>query len=202
MNLVVVSGSHRSPSNSSKVARYLAARALETWKDEVSLLDLGSAPLPLWDEGVWNDDPLWRDAWGPAAAALAACDALVLVTPEWGGMATPALKNFLLLCDAKLVGHKPALLVAVSGGQGGAYPIAELRMSATKNNRLCFVPEHVIVRAADRVLTDFERPADPHDGRVRAHLAYGLGILRAYGAALRQVRASGAVDHAQFPHGM
>jgi hypothetical protein len=39
------------------------------------------------------------------------------------------------------------LIIAVSGGAGGgAYPVAELRMSSYKNSRICYLPEHLIVR--------------------------------------------------------
>jgi len=45
------------------------------------------------------------------------------------------------------LGHKPALIVAVSSGDGGAYPVSELRMSSYKNNRLCYIPEQVALKS-------------------------------------------------------
>jgi predicted transcriptional regulator len=36
----------------------------------------------------------------------------------------------------------------------------------------------------------------------RKRLRYALKVLEAYGHALKQVRASGAIDHKTFPSGM
>ncbi len=44
------------------------------------------------------------------------------------------------------------MIVAVSSSSGGAYPIVELRASSDKNTRLCFIPDHVIVRSVGRML--------------------------------------------------
>jgi len=201
MRIAIVCGSHRPSSESARVGAHLADVLRGRWDDAVTLRDLGAAPLPLWDEGVWRGDDRWREALAPVLAELEAADALVLVTPEWGGMATPAIKNFLLFCPASAVGHKPALAVAVSHSRGGAPPIAELRMSASKNNRLCFIPEHLIVRDVAELFAGPEA-ATEDDAYMRGRAVYALGLLREYGRALRGVRASGAVDHAAFPHGM
>jgi hypothetical protein len=118
-------------------------------------------------------------------------------------MATSGIKNFLHLCRHDTVGHKPALLVSVSAGINGAYPIAELRMTGGKNNRLCFIPEHVIVRNVGSVLNG-PQPADDnrHDASIRERLDYALQVLIRYGHALATVRTSGVIDHRRFPNGM
>ena len=68
-----------------------------------------------------------------------------MISPEWAGMAPAHLKNFLLMCDGGELAHKPAQLIGVSSGMGGAYPIAELRMSGYKNNFLMWLPDHMRV---------------------------------------------------------
>ena len=73
------------------------------------------------------------------------------MTPEWNGMATPAIKNFFLYFSSSVLFHKPALIVTVSAGHGGAYPVIELRSSGYKNTKLCYIPEHVIIREAANV---------------------------------------------------
>ena len=98
--------------------------------------------------------------WDPVSAELKAADALVVVSPEWGGMATPGVKNFLLNCTADEIGHKPALIVTVSASRGGSYPVAELRMSGYKNNRVAWLPEHVIVQHAGSNLNAPDGAAD------------------------------------------
>lgn len=185
-----------------KVARFIAdALAEEVPSAGSFVLGLGGNPLPLWDEAEGGvPDALW----GPVAQELRAADALVVVCPEWGGMATPGVKNFLLNCSADDVGHKPGLIVTVSAGRGGTYPVAELRMSGTKNNRLAWVPEQVIVQHAASVLNPAAagEPLPKEDMLIRARLRYALRVLAEYGVALRAVRASGVVDHANFRSGM
>lgn len=202
MRFFILSGSHRPESQSMKTARFIA----ETLAEEVPgagsfVLGLGGNPLPLWEEEAGGvPDALWE----PVAQELRAADALVVVCPEWGGMATPGVKNFLLTCTADDVGHKPGLIVTVSAGRGGTYPVAELRMSGTKNNRLAWIPEQVIVQHAASVLNAQAEgePLTKEDTLIRARLRYALRVLAEYGAALRAVRASGVVDHATYRNGM
>ena len=40
------------------------------------------------------------------------------------------------------------------------------------------------------------------DAYIRERIDYALGVLQAYGHALRQVRESGAVDYRRYPYGM
>ena len=98
----------------------------------------------------------------------------------------------------------PGLIVAVSASRGGSYPVAELRMSGTKNNRLCWIPEHVIIQHAEQNLNTPDGSPDigKEDAMQRKRLRYALRLLAEYGQALKLVRASGAVDHKTFPSGM
>ena len=155
----------------------------------------------MWDEGVWDNTAAWQEAFGHIAARLTASDALVAVSPEWSGMAPPGIKNFFLLGTSDMVGHKPCLLTGVSASRGGAYPVAELRMSSYKNNHICHIPEHVIVRNVESVLNG-EEPGDEGDAYIRERIDYALGVLRAYAEALGPLRASGVIDHERFPFGM
>ncbi|WP_415909885.1 NADPH-dependent FMN reductase [Oleiharenicola sp. Vm1] len=202
MKFFVLSGSHRAESQSLKVANYVqAALPQEVAGAEVFLYSLSGNPLPLWDEATGGaPDALWD----PISRELQAADALVVVTPEWNGMVTPGVKNFLLNCTAGEIGHKPGLIVTVSAGRGGSYPVAELRMSGTKNNRLAWIPEHVIVQHVEGNLNapDGAEGIAKEDATIRTRLRYALRVLGAYGAALRGVRASGAIDHQRFRSGM
>ncbi len=202
MKFAVVVGSHRVSSQSAKVARFVERTILQKCAgSSVYVLELGGNSLPFWDEGQWDDeDPRWKAIWAPIAGELRAADALVVVSPEWGGMAPAALKNFFLLAGSVEIGHKPALIVGVSSSRGGAYPIAELRSSSYKNNHICYIPEHVIVRDAKKVLNG--DPASEDDAYIRERIGYAIGVLEAYGRALAEVRASGAVNYAKYPYGM
>lgn len=201
MKFFILAGSHRREAQSLKVARFIEGVVTGEMKIGAHVFALAGNPLPLWDESSGGAPD---ELWDPISAQLRAADALVVVTPEWSGMATPGVKNFLLNCTAAEVGHKPGLIVAVSASRGGSYPVAELRMSGTKNNRLCWIPEHVLVHHVEANLNAgvAEATAAREDAAIRARLRYALRLLGEYARALAGVRASGAVDHERFRSGM
>lgn len=200
MKYTILSGSSRAASQSGRVARYIQSE-LEASGQETYLCDLAGNPLPLWDESIWSDGEVWERLWKPIKAELQSSDAFVFVVPEWGGMAPPAVKNFFQLCTAAELGHKPGLLVGISSSRNGVYPIAELRLSSFKNNRLCYIPEHLIVRDVEKMFHP-GTPQSEDDAYIRLRLSYCLRLLDQYAGALRQVRRSGAIDHRAFPNGM
>ncbi len=201
MKISIIAGSHRHEAESARVARYVEAVLRNSGVSETYLFSLADNPLPLWDEGVWNDDPKWQRLWSPIEAELAGSDGFVVVSPEWSGMAPAGLKNFFLLCGNDVLAHKPGLIVTVSAALGGTYPVAELRMSSYKNTRLCYIPDHVIVRNVGRMLHG-DQPGDKHDEALRARIDYSVRILLAYAQALRSVREVGVIDLNTFPYGM
>jgi NAD(P)H-dependent FMN reductase len=206
MKIGIISGSHRDESQSEKIGRYIERQLqAEGIADSVFHFSLAGNPLPLWDEGVWEKDQRWEDAIGELRRELDSCDGFVVITPEWHGMVPAGLKNFLLLWPGTgVLAHKPALIVAVSGGAGGgAYPVAELRMSSYKNSRLCYLPEHLIVRNAGRVFNDDPADNDPqsHD-YLHGRLIYDLELLAEYARALSQVRSSGKATLEHYSNGM
>lgn len=204
MHFTLISGSHRENSNSHKVASFIHATLLEeSIATSADILSLAGNPLPMWDEGLWRGDEKWKHALGPVREKLRAADALVVVAPEWHGQIPPGLKNLFMLVDGKDVGHKPCLIVTVSAGISGAYPVSELRGYAYKNNRICFIPEQIIVRGADRVLNPEPADNDPDtDAMYRRRIPWALNILRAYGEALKAVRESGVIQTDEFHNGM
>lgn len=204
MKISIISGSHRSDSQSSKVARFIQ-KTLEENKlsDETWLFHLANNPLPLWDERVWEGHPEWKEFLDPVHRHLAESDGFVVVSPEWHGQVPAGLKNFFLLCGQDQVGHKPALITTVSSADGGAYPVAELRMSSYKNNRICYIPEQIIVRNVEKVLNDDPAQNNPDaDAYFRDRITFALKILIEYAVALRQVRASGVIETTAYKNGM
>ena len=117
-------------------------------------------------------------------------------------MVPSGLKNFFLMWGKGELAHKPALIVAVSAGDGGAYPVAELRMSSYKNNRLCYIPEQLIVRHVESVLNDTGDNNPEADTYFRDRSLFALRLLREYALALRAVRDSGLTVDARFKNGM
>jgi len=187
MKLVIISGSQRQHSESAKVARYIASAG--TQYKTVRHIELCKYQLPFWDG---NDESKSAPgcAWPLISEELTTADALVLITPEWDGMVTPILKNFLLMCEANDTAHKPALLVSVVSGISGAYPIAELRMNALKNNKIVAIPDHLIIRNVTEILNQ-ENDNDivsERDSNIRNRIGYSLHTLHQYSQALGQVR--------------
>ncbi len=186
-----------------KVAKVVESILLNGICQDVDIISLANNPLPLWDSGIWDGDEKWTTLLAPYQEKLANSDAFVIVSPEWHGQVPSGLKNFFLLFSKNELGHKPAMIVTVSSGDGGSYPVAELRMSSYKNNRLCYIPEHVIVRHVEQILNGANADNDEKsDSFYRERLNWTLNILAEYATALSQVRASGVTQTDKFNNGM
>lgn len=203
MKISIISGSHRSPSQSMKVAKVIESILLSGICQKVDIISLANNPIPLWDSGVWDGEQKWQKLLTPYREQLASSDGFVVISPEWHGQVPAGLKNFFLLFSKNELGHKPALIVTVSSGDGGSYPVAELRMSSYKNNRLCYIPEQVIIRHVEQVLNDSASDNNREsDSFYRERLVWSLEILAEYATALNQVRASGVTQTNKFNNGM
>ncbi|ELV8625301.1 NAD(P)H-dependent oxidoreductase [Vibrio cidicii] len=197
MNITIVSGSQRANSQSANVAHYLQTLA-QKYFNQVNVLDLHQLNLPFWNEGVWQGSEEWQ-VWSPIAQMLMQSDAFIFITPEWHGMATPALKNFLMLATDDELAHKPALLVSVSASVNGVYPISELRMTGNKNNHVCFLPDHLIFRQCDTLFSQEHRCADE---QLHARSEYTISLLAAYANALAPVHRDMVQAGKTFRYGM
>lgn len=203
MKFSIINGSHRTNSQSGKVAAFLEKLLTDkALADEIYRFDLTANPLPLWDEGIWEGDPEWQNLLEPISRELDSSDAFIVISPEWHGMAPSGLKNFFLMWGKGELAHKPALIVTVSSGIGGTYPVAELRMSSYKNNRICYIPEHLIIRNVEQVLNDDGDNDEEADTYFRSRAEFCLRILREYGLALKQVRDTGLTFDPAFKNGM
>ncbi|TGK82816.1 NADPH-dependent oxidoreductase [Leptospira bourretii] len=200
MKICLVAGSHRKNSQSLKVGKFLA-KTLETKGIETVLFDLGGNPLPLWEPAMWEKESEIKKFWLEYSNGFGTADAFVFLSPEYAGMASPALKNFFLYLSSGDLSHKPGLIITVSSGMGGSYPNAELRMSSYKNTRIVYLPDHAIVRHVESVLNS-ETPEGKDDEYIRARLNYVLSVLVEYAKALSQVRQSGVIDLKTYPFGL
>jgi azobenzene reductase len=192
MKTLIVSASQRAESQSSRITGLLNSRYFNGTAD---VLDLADKPLPEWD-GTGAD----RDDVVAVKARVAAADALVLVIPEWHGMAPSAIKNFFLWCGATELAHKPALLAAVSGSTGGAYVINEMRTSSYKNSRLLYLPEHLLYRDASNLWTATEPTKS--DIYLAERTEYAVELLAAYAEVLVPVRKLALEKVGRFSNGM
>jgi len=202
MKIGIISGSHRNPSQSEKVARYMQQQLTDSDVDSW-LFTLADNPLPLWDQSIWDNDAEWNKLLDPLKKELSECDGFIVIAPEWHGQVPAGLKNFFLMFSRFELGHKPAMIVAVSSGDGGAYPIAELRMSSYKNNRICYIPEHIIFRNVEKILNENLADNDElADGYFRERIDWTLGILQGYSKALKTMRETTEIFHDKFGNGM
>lgn len=202
MNITIVAGSNRANSGSRKVADYVF-HCLEEQKQTTVLWDMHEEALPLWTEDLWNKDSDQTKNWQPYKEQLQKTDALVLIAPEWNGTTAPSLQNFIMHLNRPEVGHKPVLLVGVSAGIGGTYPIAELKAYANKNNRMVFIPDHVIVRGVGNILNDTNLDeSDERDYEAKLRLQASLGELMVYATHLEKVRAELQFDYKTFKNGL
>jgi azobenzene reductase len=198
--IALISGSHRLKGASARVALELQRLAAEHIADcTTELIPIDT--LPFWDEGLWGERaaaPQW-DGWHSIAQRMRDADALIVIAPEYAGMVPPRLANFLLLCSGAEVGHKPALAVGVSATRGGSYPISQLRANSSKNNHMCWIPDHLIIR-------DVREHDGPDSlsgaGYTAQYAVYCLKLLNAYASALKAVRSAEFIDHGRFPYGM
>ncbi len=199
MKISIISSSHRSNSQSKKISTFLQNNLLNlNSKLDTFFLDLAEAALPLWSSEKKNGKGTWGKNWNSISDNLNESDGFILVVPEYGGMATPTAKNIFLLCSNGEFSHKPGLIVSVSSGNGGAYPIAELRMSSYKNTHIMWIPENIIIRNVEEFNPGSHGKNIPEwlDKRIE----YVLKLLLAYASNMMPLRK--IVNRKDFGNGM
>ena len=199
MKISIISASHRMNSQSKKISSILLNNLsnLESQLDTF-LLDLAEAALPMWSPEKKDGKGIWGDTWNSISSNLNNSDGFILVVPEYGGMATPAAKNIFLLSGNSEFAHKPGLIVSISSGNGGAYPIAELRSSSYKNSHIMWIPENIIIRNVEEFNPGNHGKNIPEwmDSRID----YVLKLLLTYASNMKPIRE--IVNRKDFGNGM
>lgn len=187
--IAIISGSMRQEGESTRIAHVLENKLNNNGHDAFVV---EAKDLPAWDEGMWGAEGLnskWGEIWGPLSQNLKDVDGFILLAPEYNGTAPAALKNFLHCLSVNEAAHKPALLIGVSGSINGAYPIAELRATASKNNKLIFMPDHLVIRNAAEVLKDDIKPEfEETNTYINERVDYSLDVLIHYAEATQSLR--------------
>jgi NAD(P)H-dependent FMN reductase len=195
MKIVLISGSTRANSQSRKVTDYLAVR-LQALDAETAILDLNETKLPMYDD---TDDGPWKAIWEPVSKGLSEAEGFVFISPEWDGMASVGLFNLLhYVGNQKEMAHKPVMLVGVSSGRGGSYPIAQMKQIGQKNKHYVISPENLVVGDVEKVLVDGKMTVEG----LAARADYALKVLLEYGKALHLVRYNGVVNDPTFKNGV
>ena len=187
LNICIISGSQRKQSQSRRISDLI--RNLYFSKDiPTELIDLSESNIPFWNEDFWDkENNSSKDIWLPYSNKLKNADGFVFVVPEWGGMVPASLKNFFLLCGESELAHKPGFIVAISAGVSGSYPISELRMSSYKNTKICYMPDHMIIRNVGDFNSDAMCKNAVHEKTID-RLKNSLDILKIYSEAFRIIR--------------
>ncbi len=200
-NYIIISGSTRIDSQSAKVSAYLAkALAAIDMPANVDIIDLAKVELPHWNEDFWQEE-IPDSTWCELSALIDRSDGVIIVTPEWNGMVPPALMNLFLLASRAEFSHKPTLIVSVSASNGGAYPVSQLRSFGYKNNQVCYVPDHLIIRNVNDILNgdDYD---DEKEGYIRDRIEYSLSVFKVYTHAFDTIKNSEIINLERYPYGM
>lgn len=192
MKIVIISGSNRRNSQSIRISNILFQK-LSFLNINVSLVNLEKENFPFWQDDYDNLVSPHKKAFEKTSLLLKDAEGFIFVVPEWGGMVPSQVKNIFLLASNNELSHKPGLIVSLSESMGGAYPIAELRSFSYKNTKICWIPEHVIIRKVKEFFPDT-------DERLDSRLDYSCKMLVEYSKALKPVR--NAADLKTFKNGM
>ncbi len=203
MKLLVISGSHRAGSESRRIADCLQKMLGRRQGVEAHVLDLHETKLPQWEPEYQTLAQSAGIDWAALSSQIEGCDGFVFITPEWHGLASPALKNLILCCNAKELANKPTLIVSVSAGMSGAYPVSELRANSGKNTKICYIPDHLVIKNCKSHLLDPKpETLTEEQSFVFERTENALDVLILYARHLSALREEGDALLKKFPNGM
>ncbi|MGZ8524914.1 MAG: NADPH-dependent FMN reductase [Chitinophagaceae bacterium] len=117
MKIEIISGSPRINSVTRRVALHLQSVLSQTTEHEIGLIDMKEWDLPSM-QTVFSSVDNTPAQWKPLSERIFAAEAFILVSPEYNGSYSPALKN--LLDHYPKQHHKPfAIATASPGAMGG-----------------------------------------------------------------------------------
>lgn len=128
MKLGIVIGSVRDNRVSDRLAKWVERQASSMADVQTKIIDLKDFPMPMFNEPMppfYNNDRQPEKSVQGWVDAVADCDAIVLVTPEYNRSYSAVIKNAIDHLGHQLE-HKPVMLVA-HGSTGGAQAVSHLR---------------------------------------------------------------------------
>ena len=199
MKISIISTSHRKNSQSSRVAKILKKNLEQNHgKFKFYHLDMFQAKIPSWTSERDEKNIFWNNDFKKISLELENSDGFIIVVPEYGGMASPNSKNLFLIFNKGEFFHKPGLIVSISSGNGGSYPIADLRSSSYKNSHIAWIPENIIIRNVEQYLPKFHGELIPEwiDKRIN----YACNLLLKYSEYLKPIQK--IINRKDFANGM
>lgn len=126
MKIEIIAGSPRKNSVTLRVALFLQRYLTEQTQHEIGLIDTRNWSLPPL-ESVFNSVENTPEKWKPLSERMFSADAFILVSPEYNGSYSPALKN--LLDHYPKQHHKPfAIATASPGALGGIRAAQQMQL--------------------------------------------------------------------------
>src|ERR1051325_8907899 len=124
MKIEIISGSGRSDSITRRVALHLVERLKKDTQHDIDLIDMSEWDLPLL-QSVFKSVDSTPGEFKELSKRMFEADAFILVSPEYNGSYSPALKN--LLDHFPKQRHKPfGIVTASTGALGGVRATQQL----------------------------------------------------------------------------
>ncbi|MCS6917708.1 MAG: NAD(P)H-dependent oxidoreductase [Chitinophagales bacterium] len=184
--LCIISGSIRPNALTRRIALHLHQQLVARNSYQISNVDLASFEFPIWKE-VFQNDPDPPRHCRKLHSELAASDAFLLVSPEYNGSYSLAIKNLIDYYEPNLFSRKAIGIATVSTGRLGGI------RSALQLQQLCLaiyavpVPQMLLVPDAHRRFDDNGQLLDESFSKQVTHF---LEEFLWYGHALYQARTN------------
>lgn len=173
--ILAFSGSARRESLNRKLLAVVVAAARDAGAD-VTVLELNSVPLPLYDGDLEDRDGLPANA-AKLVELIKQHDALLIASPEYNSMITPLLKNTLDWCtrsdDDPFIGKIAAVVSASPGMLGGVRSMTLARQLLTHLGCLV-VPAQCILPQADKAFDATGKLTSPRSQEAAQKVATAL----------------------------
>ncbi len=118
MKIEIVSGSPRQESITYRLALFLKKQLELKTKHEINIIDVREWNFPTLQEVVYSSVDNAPEHYKPLAQRMFAADAFIVVTPEYNGSYTPAMKNLFDHFPKQM--HKPfGIVTGAPGALGG-----------------------------------------------------------------------------------
>ena len=192
MKLLLVNASVREGRATPKVFNWVKHHADALEGAEIATVDLKEVGLPMFSEPAIPMSNQDRNPEGPLKVwldAVAAADALVIVTPEYNHAMPASLKNAIDYIDFQVM-KKPFMVVG-HGGVGGARAIEQVKLSL--NSNLGGVPVHESVNVVgfplfQNLLSDDGEPQNEDIEKLGGSLDSALQTTVWYAGALKAAK--------------
>jgi NAD(P)H-dependent FMN reductase len=164
MKIEIISGSPRNNSVTHRVALFLKKWLKQNSAHEIDIIDMKEWRLPM-AQSVWVSPDAAPKEFHPIAQRMFDAEAFILVSPEYNGSYSPALKN--LLDHFPKQHHKPFGIVTASPGAMGGMRASQQLLLLVPALFGIASPYMLVVPAVDKKFTqdgelldeNFQNPA-------------------------------------------